>query len=361
MMPDYQQQLDAKLSRLRAYLAPYDGEIEVYASPTTHHRLRAEFRIWHDNGRCAYVMTPRGEQANPHTVIRLEQFPTASRRINQLMPQLLDAVHAEPILRERLYQVEFLTTLRGDDLLTLIYHRKLDEAWDAVAKPLAAQLNSAIIGRSRKQKRVLSRDYVTETLHVDGRAYQYRQYEGSFTQPNGVICEAMLAWASRHNHEPQRDLLELYCGNGNFTLPLAQRYRRVLATEISKSGVKAVRDNIRLNHAENIAVARLSAAEFTQAWHGERRFQRLEQDGIELDDYDFAAVFVDPPRAGIDPDTLTLLQHFPQITYISCNPATLADNLRQLRQSHHIIAAALFDQFPFTPHIECGVALVKKS
>ncbi|MBV7434822.1 tRNA (uridine(54)-C5)-methyltransferase TrmA [Cardiobacteriaceae bacterium TAE3-ERU3] len=361
-MSDYQQQLKDKQSRLQTLLAPFfQGDLTLYASPAEYHRLRAEFRVWHDNGQCSYVMTPPGEKPRPDTIIRLKQFPTANQRINTLMPQLLDAIHADSILRERLYQVEFLSTLNGDDLITMIYHRKLDEAWQQTARQLEERLGTAIIGRSRKQKVVLSRDYVTETLNIDGISFQYRQYEGSFTQPNGHICESMLSWATQHNHQPQRDLLELYCGNGTFTLPLAHNYRRVLATEISKTGVQALRDNILLNGISNIAVARLSAQEFTEAWQGEREFNRLKQDNISLSDYDFAAVFVDPPRAGIDDDTLNLLSNFEQITYVSCNPETLAANLHQLTRTHDVTAAALFDQFPFTPHIESGVILQKRN
>ncbi|WP_409202307.1 tRNA (uridine(54)-C5)-methyltransferase TrmA [Suttonella sp. R2A3] len=360
-MPDYQSQLRKKHHRLRDLLAPfYDGEIEIHESPETHHRLRAEFRIWHDEGQCSYVMTRQGEKAHTDSVIRLDQLPAANQRINALMPELMHAINTSEVLRERLFQVEFLSTLRGDDLITMVYHRKLDECWQAEAEDLQNQLNCAIIGRSRKQKIVLSRDHVSETLTVAGKAYQYRQYEGTFSQPNGVICEAMLDWAYRHNHQPQADLLELYCGNGNFTLPLAQRYRRVLATEISKSGIRALRENITLNQCTNLTVARLSAEEFSQAWRGVREFNRLKQDHIALDDYQFAAVLVDPPRAGIDEDTLNLLSEFPQITYISCNPETLAANLATLSETHTVTDAALFDQFPFTPHIESGVILQRR-
>ena len=93
---------------------------------------------------------------------------------------------------------------------------------------------------------------------------------------------------------------------------------------------------------------------------GERPFRRLQQDGIALAAYDFDTVFVDPPRAGIDDATLALLARFPRILYISCNPETLAANLAVLDATHRISACALFDQFPFTPHIESGVLLVRR-
>ena len=100
--------------------------------------------------------------------------------------------------------------------------------------------------------------------------------------------------------------------------------------------------------------------EFTQALNGERAFRRLEQAGVSLDDYSFSTVLVDPPRAGLDDGTTDLISRFDQIIYISCNPVTLADNLEQLCKTHNIAKLALFDQFPYTDHIETGILLNRK-
>ena len=63
----------------------------------------------------------------------------------------------------------------------------------------------------------------------------------------------------------------------------------------------------------------------------------------------------------LDEATLALAAQFERVIYVSCNPETLRANLERLSASHSIAAAALFDQFPFTPHIESGVLLVKKA
>jgi tRNA (uracil-5-)-methyltransferase len=81
---------------------------------------------------------------------------------------------------------------------------------------------------------------------VNLKTYFYQQIESGFTQPNGFVCEAMLNWAVEHSKNLGNDLLELYCGNGNFTLPLAQNFRRVLATEISKPSTQSAQFNIAL-------------------------------------------------------------------------------------------------------------------
>ena len=352
----YAAQLADKQARLQELLAPFDTPApEVFDSPPSHYRLRAEFRLWRDGEQRHYAMFEPGDKRAP---ILLEDFPIASRRINELMPRLKAAWQASPTLGHKLFQVEFLTTLAGDALITLAYHRPLDDAWAQAAEPLAAILGASIVGRSRGQRRVVGRDYVSETLSVAGREFHYRQPEGAFSQPNGAVCQKMLGWAYEVLGERDDDLLELYCGNGNFTLPLATRVNRVLATEISKSSVNAALANLADNGIDNVTLVRLSAEELTQALNKVRPFRRLAE--VDLDRYDFGTVFVDPPRAGMDPDTCELTRRFDRILYISCNPETLAANIAQLDDTHRVSRCALFDQFPWTHHMEAGVLLEKR-
>ena len=193
---------------------------------------------------------------------------------------------------------------------------------------------------------------------MDGKSLIYRQVENSFTQPNAQMNIKMLEWARECTRNSEGDLLELYCGNGNFSIALAENFRKVLATEISKSSVNSAQYNIVQNGAENLQIIRMSAEEFTQAMNGVREFNRLK--GIDLKAYECNTIFVDPPRAGLDQATLDMVQGYESILYISCNPETLAENLNQLCQTHRVERAALFDQFPYTHHIESGVWLIRK-
>ncbi|MBF8672460.1 tRNA (uridine(54)-C5)-methyltransferase TrmA [Pseudomonas putida] len=352
----YTTQLDAKVARLRELLAPFGApEPAVFDSPREHYRLRAEFRLWREDGQRHYAMFAPGEK---HKAILIDDFPIASQRINALMPRLKAAWQASEELGNRLFQVEFLTTLAGDAMVTLCYHRPLDEAWDTAARQLSEELGVSIIGRSKGKRLVIGRDYAVEKLDVAGRVFSYRQPEGAFTQPNGAVNQKMLSWAFEAIGERDDDLLELYCGNGNFTLPLATRVRQVLATEISKTSVNAALSNLDENAVDNVRLVRLSAEELTQALNEVRPFRRLE--GIDLKSYAFGTVFVDPPRAGMDPDTCELTRRFERILYISCNPETLAANIAQLHDTHRIERCALFDQFPYTHHMESGVLLVRR-
>ncbi|MDG9756653.1 tRNA (uridine(54)-C5)-methyltransferase TrmA [Pseudomonas sediminis] len=352
----YDAQLAEKKARLVELLAPFSApEPAVFDSPREHYRMRAEFRLWREDGQRHYAMFAPGDK---HTPILLDDFPIASLRINELMPRLRAAWQASEALSFKLFQVEFLTTLAGDALITLAYHRPLDDVWQAEAEKLAAALNVSLVGRSRGQRLVIGRDYVEEELTVAGRSFRYRQPEGAFTQPNGKVCEKMLNWAHDALGQRDDDLLELYCGNGNFTLPLATRVRKALATEISKTSVNAALANLADNGVNNVELVRLSAEELTQALNEVRPFRRLA--GIDLKSYEFGSVFVDPPRAGMDPDTCELTRRFERILYISCNPETLAANIAQLSDTHKVTRSALFDQFPYTHHMEAGVLLERR-
>jgi SAM-dependent methyltransferases related to tRNA (uracil-5-)-methyltransferase len=168
----------------------------------------------------------------------------------------------------------------------------------------------------------------------------------------------MLEWAISVTKGSEGDLLEFYCGNGNFSIALAQNFRKVLATEIAKASVYSAQHNIKINNIDNLSIVRLSAEEFSSAIKKEREFNRLK--GINLDNYHCQTVLVDPPRAGLDDKTINIIQSYQRIVYISCNPQTLKDNLQQLTKTHYIEHFAMFDQFPYTDHVETGIVLRKK-
>ncbi|UMX89984.1 hypothetical protein MJ579_01255 [Klebsiella pneumoniae] len=71
-------------------------------------------------------------------------------------------------------------------------------------------------------------------------------------------------------------------------------------------------------------------------------------------------IFVDHRIAKLDNETEKMVQAYPRILYISCNPETLCRNLETLSQTHNVTRLALFDQFPYTHHMECGVLLTRK-
>ncbi|MGK4445932.1 tRNA (uridine(54)-C5)-methyltransferase TrmA [Yersinia enterocolitica] len=356
----YDHQLAEKSARLQAMMLPFQAPVpEIFRSPAEHYRMRAEFRVWHDEDDLYHIMFDQQTKQR----IRVEQFPVASLLINRLMSALMTAIRAEPVLRRKLFQIDYLSTLSGKLIASLLYHRQLDEEWQQKALALRDQLREQgfdlqLIGRASKTKIMLDYDYIDEVLPVAGREMIYRQVENSFTQPNAAVNIHMLEWALDVTQHASGDLLELYCGNGNFSLALARNFDRVLATEIAKPSVAAAQYNIAANHIDNVQIIRMSAEEFTQAMQGVREFNRLK--GIDLSGYNCETIFVDPPRSGLDDETVKLVQAYPRILYISCNPETLCANLEQLQHTHKISRLALFDQFPYTHHMECGVLLEKR-
>jgi len=168
----------------------------------------------------------------------------------------------------------------------------------------------------------------------------------------------MLGWACQQAAGLGGDLLELYCGNGNFTMALAPLFGKVLATEVSKSSVHAAQYNLAANQVDNLALVRASSAEIADALAGRAVLKRMQ--GIDLASYRFSTLFVDPPRAGLDATTLEFAAGFDNILYISCNPLTLQENVAALQATHAVSAAAVFDQFPYTHHLECGLLLTRR-
>jgi tRNA (uracil-5-)-methyltransferase len=216
---EYGTLLQAKLQKVQQLFATAEvviPEAEVHTSPPAFFRFRADFRVWHLNsdkamGKMFYAMMPKGERRP----IEVPLFPMGSRRINELMPQLLAHVQPNQKLRKQLYEARFLTTLAGDSLITLIYHKPVDDEWKVEATKVAEALGVSIVGRSRKRKMVVGEEFVTEELTVLGEKYRYRQKEGAFSQPNPAVCQKMLTFAvecTRGGVSEQVDLLELYCG-----------------------------------------------------------------------------------------------------------------------------------------------------
>ena len=356
----YAAQLEEKRLKLKQIFASFNTpELEVFESTPAHYRMRSEFRVWHEGEDMYFYMFDKVADQK----VRTDQYLPASILINDMMKSLMEEIRPNQILRHKLFQVDFLSTLSGEILVTLLYHRQLGADWIAAVNELKTKLNLKfkvhLVGRARKQKIDVDQDYVIEELPVDGKKLIYKQIENSFTQPNAKVAIKMLEWAIDVTRESKGDLLELYCGNGNFSIALSPNFNRVLATELAKPSVDAAQFNIAANNIKNLDIIRMSAEDFSDAMNGVREFTRLK--GIDLKSYECNTIFVDPPRAGLDPNTLILVQNYERILYISCNPNTLIENLETLTKSHEIKRFALFDQFPYTDHMECGVLLVKRN
>lgn len=355
---NYEEQLEYKKQREKQRFSNFTNcEFDIIKSEEENFRNRAEFRIWknfdeNNNPTLSYAMTSFDKKP-----LEINSCQIVSLEIKNLMPNLLADLQNDETLSFKIYAIEFLGATTGDMLVTIIYHKKLDNTWEEKAKELEKKHNIKIIGRSRKQKVVLSDDFINETLQINNQDFHFQYKEGGFTQPNTKVNIKMIEWVLNNIKESSKDLCELYCGGGNFTIPLSTKFRKVLATEISKTSINSALKNCSLNNTSNIDFIRMSAEEFVEALEEKREFKRLKN--INLKEYDFESIFVDPPRAGLDDLTRKLVTNYNKIIYISCNPETLHRDLETLVKSHKIEKFALFDQFSYTNHIESGVILTK--
>jgi len=351
----YSAQLEEKVTNTKELFSQFtDIEGDIFSSPESNFRFRSEFKIFHDKTGIHYAMYDKDKK-----LFNIDECLIVNEEIQNIFKPLLKSIVSLDIAY-KLFAVEFLSTTTKGMIITLIYHKKLDENWQEKAKILFEELNiDAIIGRSRKQKIVIGTDRVVETFKIDKKEYKFIYIENSFTQPNPYTNQSMLQWVNNQSINLKNDLLELYCGAGNFTLVLSENFDKVLATEISKPSIVAAMDNCVLNDVNNIEFVRMSSEEFVKAISKEREFNRLKN--IELDSYNFDTIFVDPPRSGLDDTTRELSSNFENIIYISCKPETLARDVEYLSKTHEIVSMAFFDQFAYTPHLEMGLRLRKIS
>ena len=354
----YEEQLEHKIKREKERFSNFTSlDFDIIKSEAKNFRNRAEFRIWknfdnEENPTISYAMNDFDKKT-----LEIDSCQIVTEHIQNIMPKLLEILQNDETLRFKLYSVEFLNSTTNDMLVTLIYHKKLEENWIEKAKEIEKELNIKIIGRSRKQKEILSLDYIDETLNIDKKDFKFQYQEGGFTQPNSKVNIKMIEWVLKNIKKSEKDLCELYCGGGNFTIALSQKFNKVLATEISKTSINSALKNCKLNDIKNIDFIRMSAEEFVEALEEKREFRRLKD--IDLKSYSFNSIFVDPPRAGLDDTTRALAKKFDTIIYISCNPETLHRDLEELTKTHKITKFALFDQFAYTNHIESGLILNK--
>jgi 23S rRNA (uracil1939-C5)-methyltransferase len=171
-----------------------------------------------------------------------------------------------------------------------------------------------------------------------------------FVQVNADVNRQMVQRAvTLLDPGPGDAVLDLYCGLGNFTLPLARRAGQVLGVEGEAGLVARARANAARNAIGNarFALADLAAAPRTEPWARER----------------FDLVLLDPPRAGaLEVLPLIAAGGARRVVYISCHPASLARDAGLLVREHgfRLVAAGVMDMFPHTAHVE-SLAVFERS
>lgn len=223
-----------------------------------------------------------------------------------------------------------------DEVLILI------DSDDIVPPEISIDFSASIVHSSPAGVMVLAGDGA-QILEVND--LQFSVSAQSFFQANTFIAESMIAFLQRYIGKTEAGLLlDLYSGVGLFSRFFAENFERIVAIESSPSAL------------EDFAV-NLDMFDHIEAYEG------LVENILPSLEIEPAVVIMDPPRAGVDGSVVDWLsdKNVPLIAYVSCDPSTLARDIKRLTQKgYHLQEIAMFDQFPQTYHIETISILTRK-
>ncbi len=267
--------------------------------------------------------------------------------------------HSDQGVLRHLVVRQALTT---PDLLIVVVARSADPRLRELAASIAAacpEITGVVASINLRRATVAQGDYDLPLLgepfwreRVAGM--EFRIGASSFFQTQTLGAEALVAEVlAVGGFGASQRVLDLYCGIGAFSLPLARRAQAVLGVEVEQGAVAEARANAAANGVTN--------ATFVAAPVETREQQEWEAPPGGPAGGPWDAVVVDPPRAGLHPRALEKVQRLAprRIVYVSCNPATLARDAGALVASGDYVARRLrvFDLFPQTPHLESVLLL----
>lgn len=304
---DYQAQLTAKTGIVRDCLSRigkinYEREIPIIASPQPYeYRSRAQWHVDTRNKKIGYF------KRKSHDIIDVETCPILVPELEKILTELRETIEWDSFWSG---MVEIETAAAGGEVS--IYSTEIIEP--------------------------------TEEISFDAHGEKYLHDATSFFQGNPFLIEQLIEAAV--GNADGETALDLYCGVGLFTLPLARKFQKVAGVEGYDKAVDFAE--------KNVEQARLSNVQF----HRENVGEWLKENAEKLKNPDF--VLLDPPRAGTEKETIeNLLKIRPrQISYVSCEPSTLARDLKILTENGYSIdSITAFDLFPQTHHVETVVRL----
>ena len=180
---------------------------------------------------------------------------------------------------------------------------------------------------------------------------RFRLSPRSFYQVNRDQAEVLYGKAiEKAGLTGKETVLDLYCGTGTITLALSQHAKKVIGVEIIPAAIRDAKENAVRNQIEN---AEFFCADASQA------AKKFAEEGIRPD-----VIVVDPPRKGLDQQVVdAMVQMAPEkIVYVSCDPATLARDLKRLEeQGYKTLEAEAVDMFPRCHHVESVCVLSRKA
>lgn len=339
-------QINHKQQALSQLMVKFAGQSLALSAPVCSddqgYRRRARLSLMWDKKNQQLQFGFRRKQSK--AIVSVTHCPVLEPSLNALLPEL-NALLSQWSQPELLGHVELV---KGDNTQVLVLRH---------LGALAEQDQQSLTDFATQKGLTL---YLTleagELQHVQGEA-PYCEEIGSrlsflpnhFIQVNRAVNQQMVEQALNWLEVNKQDrVLDLFCGLGNFTLPLAKQAQEVVGVEGVEEMVQHATHNAKLNQINNVA--------FYQA--------NLEQDMTNASwaQQKFAKVLLDPARAGAEGivDQLAALGA-ERVVYVSCNPATLArDSQSLLSQGFRLEKLGMLDMFPHTSHLESMALFVKK-
>lgn len=318
------------------------GPVEVHASPAFGYRNRAQWKVRQTRGDAAAIGYL---EAGSQTLCAVEQCPILSPRLEDTLARLRGVLERREI-PAALAELEAFAD--GEDERILL---------SASFSNLGGKTAQALGGRLREAvpaiESLLLHDGSHDRFELLGPGYlryrvgerRYRVGHLSFFQVNRFLVETL---ARRTTMDARGRLaLDLYAGVGLFSLPLAEGFERVVAVEGNPAATRDLEDNVRAaaGRSGEIEVRTEDAEDFLPRWS-----ERPE------------LILLDPPRAGLPDAVRATLAAVgaAEIRYVSCDPATLARDLKGLCEMYDVAGVELFDLFPQSFHLETLVRLRRR-
>lgn len=229
----------------------------------------------------------------------------------------------------------------GDEIKYIV--NKITEKYNEI-KSIILNINTkdTNVILSNENVCAFGKDYITDIIGD----YVFKITADSFFQVNTIQAELLYNLLKENfNLDKDKTLLELYSGVGSIGIFLSSFVKEIYSVEIVESAVIAAKENARINNITNVINIVGDATKETL---------KLVNDGKY-----FNYIVVDPPRKGLDIEGIELILKLKpeKIGYVSCNPATLARDLKLLSDTYDIVSINAVDMFPWTSHIETIVIL----
>ncbi|MCX6563648.1 MAG: 23S rRNA (uracil(1939)-C(5))-methyltransferase RlmD [Candidatus Aminicenantes bacterium] len=340
----YEDQIELKRTQLgeilEGTLSSGENELEIIPSPEIwHYRNKARYSILWEEGKAHLAYHRPGSRDE---FVKIEDCHLVAEPISELLKTLVKVIEEEGLSSLREVEAKENRAGRKELLLNLFWTSAQDsKSLDPILArllsrfPLAGVVSHLMQRGAEREIVEWGRPWIEERI---GEA-RFQIGARSFFQVNvgmlGTVIEDMKRLAAFRGTERLGDF---YCGLGTFGIALAREVKEVYGVESDPANIRFLKTNIALNGLSHFKIFEGPSRDWVP-WLLEKKLE--------------AAVF-DPPRKGLDPEAVAaLLRHpVPTIIYLSCNPTTLARDLKALLPAYRIKAVRAYDFFPHTPHIE---------